>query len=80
MSTLVLAAEDREGPNTQDRTEHLMAETGQHIEDTIPPIIHLVLRAVLMTVRDDDTPWHPQFFSPVTFESQRLTEDTRCHG
>ena len=23
---------------------------------------------------------HPKFFSPVTFEFQRLTEDTRCNG
>ena len=26
-----------------------------------------------MTVGDADTPWHPRFFSPVTFESKRLT-------
>ena len=57
-----------------------MAETGHYLEDMIPPIIHLVLRAVFMTVRDDDSPWHPQFFSPVIFESQRSTEDTWCHG
>ena len=28
-----------------------------------------------MTVGDAHTPWHPQFFSVATFESQRLTQD-----
>ena len=37
----------------------------------IPPVILLVLRAVLLTVGYEDTPWYPQFFSPVTFESKR---------
>ena len=29
-----------------------------------------------MTVGDADTPLHHQFFHPVTFEPQRLTEDS----
>ena len=29
-----------------------------------------------MTNGDADTPWHPQFLNPVTFESQRLTNDS----
>ena len=29
-----------------------------------------------MTVGDADTPWHHQFFHAVTFEPQRLTEDS----
>ena len=56
--------------------ERLMAATGHH-QDIIPLG---VAAAVFMTVRDDDTLWPPQFFSTVTFESQRLTEDTRCNG
>ena len=31
--------------------------------------------SVFMTVGVADTPWHPQFFSAATFESQRLTQD-----
>ena len=31
--------------------------------------------SVFMTVGDAKTPWHPQFFSAATFESQRLTQD-----
>ena len=30
---------------------------------------------VFMTVGNADTPWHPQFFSPVTFE---LAARSRC--
>ena len=33
------------------------------------------LSSVFMTVGDADTPWHPQFFGAVTFESLRLTEN-----
>ena len=33
--------------------------------------------SVFMTVGDADTFWHPQFFSTVTFESQRSTEEER---
>ena len=33
------------------------------------------LSSVFMTVDDPDTPWHPQLFSAVSFEPQRLTED-----
>ena len=35
-----------------------------------------------MTVDNAGTPWHPQFFRPVTFESQRLTHDSHMftHG
>ena len=32
--------------------------------------------SVFMTVGDADTPWHPQFFSAATFESQCLTQDS----
>ena len=35
------------------------------------------LSSVFMTVGDADTFWHPQFFSTVTFESQRSTEEER---
>ena len=67
------------GPGSPRGSEHsgpcLVAETGHHLGDTIPPIIHLVLLAVFMTVENADT-WHPQFCSPVTFESQRLTNDS----
>ena len=31
--------------------------------------------SVLLTVGDADTLWHPQFFSAITFESQRMSED-----
>ena len=31
--------------------------------------------SVFMIIGDADTPWHPQFFSAATFESQRLTQD-----
>ena len=31
--------------------------------------------SVFMTVGDACAPWHPQFFSVATFESQRLTQD-----
>ena len=34
------------------------------------------LNSVFMAVGDADTFWHPQFFSTVTFESQRLVCDT----
>ena len=37
----VLAMEAREGPNTQDRAEHLTAATGHQLEEVIA--IHLVL-------------------------------------
>ena len=67
--SIVLAMEAREGPKTRDEAEHLMAATGHIFEDMIPPIILLVLLAVFMMVGDADTPWQPQFFSPVTFES-----------
>ena len=33
------------------------------------------LSSVFVTVGDADTPWHPQFFTAVTFESLRLTEN-----
>ena len=33
-------------------------------------------RSVFLTVPDADTPWHPQFFCPVIFESQRSTYDS----
>ena len=49
-----------------------MAATGHHLEDMILAI-NLVLLAVFMTVGNANTSWHPQFFSPVTFESMRLT-------
>ena len=77
---IALAPEPREGSNTQDQAGRLMAETGHHFEDMVLPVIHMMSQAVFMTVRDDDTLGHFQFFNPVTFESQRLTEDTRCHG
>ena len=71
---IVLSLDAREGPNTQDQAGRLIAETGHHLEDMIPPIIHLVLLAVFMTVGDADTLWYLQFFSPATFESQLLTK------
>ena len=63
--------EGHEGPNAQDKAERFMRANCHHLEDMIPPIIHLVLRAVFLTVGYDDTPWYHQFFSPVTFESKR---------
>ena len=36
------------------------------------------LSSVFMTVGSADTPWHPQFFSPVTFE--RFTEQGSGQG
>ena len=35
------------------------------------------LSRVFMTIGVADTFWHPQFFSTVTFESQRSTEEER---
>ena len=35
--SIVLALERRDGPNTQDQAGRLMAETGHHLEDMIPP-------------------------------------------
>ena len=105
---IVLAMEAREGPNTRDKAERLMAATGHLFEDMMatyhPPGIagevagkssntqwafrqlwkkygvelhERDLSSVFMTVGDADTLWHPQFFSAVTFESQRLTEEER---
>ena len=60
--------EAREGLNAEDNGDRLMAATGYHFEDMIHAI-NLVLLAVFMTVGNANTSWHPQFFSPVTFES-----------
>ena len=38
---------------------------------------YYVSSSVFMTVGDADKFWHPQFFSTVTFESQRSTEEER---
>ena len=38
---------------------------------------HLGISSVIRTVGDADIFWHPQFFSTVTFESQRSTEEER---
>ena len=103
---IMLPIEAREGPNTQDKAERLMAATGHLFEDMMatchPPGIageaagessntkwafrqlrkkygvelhQRHLNSVFMTVGDADTPGHPEFFSAVTFESQRLTKD-----
>ena len=79
---IVFAMEACEGPNAEDKGDRLMTAFGHHLEDMIPAI-NLVLLAVIMTVGNANTSWHPQFFSAVTFESQRLTEggatvDPRC--
>ena len=68
--------EDREGPNTRDRAGRLSVVTGHLTRTRWPTIIRLVLLAVFMTVGNADTPLDPQFFSPVTFESQRLTNES----
>ena len=39
---IVLGREAREGPYTQDQARRLIAETGHHLEDMIPPVIHLI--------------------------------------
>ena len=38
--------------------------------------MNLAFLAVFMTVDNASTPWHPQFFRPVTFASWRLTQDS----
>ena len=72
----VLGPEFRQDHRASGPSWPLMAEIGHYLEGIIPPTVHLVLLAVFMTVGDAGTPWSPQFFSPATFESQRLTNDS----
>ena len=39
---IVLTMEGLEGPNAQDKAERSLRANCQHLEDMIPPIIHLV--------------------------------------
>ena len=70
--------EAREGPNTQDQAERLVAETGHHLEDT--PNTQWAFPTALEDIRCGTPPARRQqcvqSARAVTVEILRLTEDT----
>ena len=79
---IVLAMKASERLNTQDSTSWTSDNSGRNK-------VWNFSSSVFMITGDADSPWHLQFFSAATFESQSLTEEKRswsiwqpprCHG
>ena len=78
LSCIVLVIEARLGPNTQDQARRLMAETGHHLEDMIPPVILLVFWRDCWQIIQQRSSWFGRnMVCPSPARPQQCVHDSR---